>query len=145
MSIIIDNYEKIVKNIVTGISTGNIISKNAHNLQGLSVKELFRLFTAEFNLVFSSARSSEVTLEDNIIGIKLPNTPLHISNINFKSLGDLEIPQDILSSVSSDNVLYLDVTNTNVPINYISVNNVITIEYVTFNTSATDTMPEEIL
>jgi len=145
MSIIIDNYETIVKAIVSAINDGTIISKNSHQLQGLSVKELFKLFNQEFNLVFKREHVvTGVTLENNILSIPLPKM-VFLSNMYFLSVGDVVLPTDIQLSISSDNVLFFDVTNLNVPSNVITQHSHITIDYVAFNNNVIDPsfLPEE--
>lgn len=135
MSVIIDNYETIVKAIVSAIDDGTIISRNSHLLQGKSIKELFKLFNDEFNLIFKRERVvTGVTLENNILSIPLPKM-VYLSNMYFLSVGDVALPTDIQLSISTDNVLFFDITGTNVPLDRITQYSHITIDYVTFNTN----------
>ena len=134
MGIVLDNYRTIVKNIVQSINDGTIISRNAHELEGRSTVELFKLFTQEFNLVHHKAKVvNGLTINDEILGIPLPSKAVHISAINFHGIGEVDIQHDLALNCSVENVLYFDLNNLNVPRGVITINSLITIDYVTFN------------
>lgn len=133
MSIIIDNYKTIVKTIVKGIRNGDIISNNSDKLEGLNTKELFKLFTQEFNLVhYKSKIVSGLYFKDDILGIPFPNKCVFINNIYFNGIGDVEISEE-LSLNLSNNVLYFDLNALNIPKQWISQHSVVTLDYVGYN------------
>ena len=138
MGIILDNYRTIVKNIVQSISDGTIISRNSHELDGRTTSELFKLFTQEFNLVQHKEKIvTGINIIDNILSIPLPSKAVHISNINFLGIGEVDIQHDLALNCSTENFLYFDLNNLNVPRDSITINNIITIDYITFNNNIT--------
>jgi len=133
VGIILENYRTIVKNIVQSIDDGTIVSRNSHKLDGLTTIELFRLFTQEFNLVFHKAKVVTATIDDEILGIRIPSKAIHISNINFAGIGDVDIQHDLALNTSVENILYFDLNNLNIQRNNITTHNLITIDYVSYN------------
>lgn len=134
MSIIIDNYETIVKTIVKCIRDGSIISNNSDKLEGLNTKELFKLFTQEFNLVHSKSKIvSGLYFENNILGIPFPNKCVFVNNIYFNGIGDIEISEELSLNLSDDNVLYFDLNALNIPSQWISQHSIVTLDYVGYN------------
>jgi len=134
MSIIINNYETIVKTIVSEIRNGNIISKNSEQLETYSIKELFNLFTQEFNLVhYKNKIITGLTIVDNILRIPILDKPVYIDSIYFAGLGEIEIIDGLVNDIGIDNALYFDLDLVNIDQKWISINSVITINYVGFN------------
>jgi hypothetical protein len=133
MSVIIDNYETIVRTIVSGIRDGTIISKNTDSLEGLSVKELFHTFVSEFDFVhYKDKVITGLTIDDGILSIPFPNKVVYIDNIYFNGIGDIEINEE-LSQHMVDNHLYFDITALNIPSQWITDNSVLTLNYVGYN------------
>jgi len=134
MSIIINNYKTIVKTIVQEIRNGHIISKNSEQLESYSVKELFKLFTQEFNLIhYKNKIITGLTIVDNILRIPVPNKPVYIDSIYFAGLGEIEISTELVTDIGIDNALYFDLNSINIDPKWITINSVITINYVGFN------------
>ena len=130
---ILDNYETIVRNIVQGIRDGTIISNNSDKINSLSVKELFQLFTNEFNLNFHKDRIiSGLTLSDDILGIPIPIDCIFINDIYFNDIGRVNLSENILLNKSLDNIVYFDLTNVQVPRSQITRYIAITLSYVSF-------------
>ncbi len=134
MGIILENYRTIVKNIVQSIDDGTIISRNSHLLEGRTTTELFRLFTQEFNLVFHKSKIvNGLTIDDEILGIPIPSKAIHISSINFTGIGEVDIQHDLALNCSVENILYFDLNNLNIPRSNITIHNLITIDYVSYD------------
>lgn len=137
MSIIISNYENITRTIVSNIRNGNLISANSDKLEGLTTKELFNLFTQEFNLKFYTEKVTELYYDETTgaLGIPFTNKVSHISKIYFNGVGDLELSDGLSLTLSSDNFLYFDLNTLNIPDKWISKYSIITLEYIGFEVS----------
>ena len=136
MSIIIDNYETIVRTLVHNIRSGKIISKNSEQIDGLNTKDLFNLFTKEFNLTFYNEKIISGLYydeENKVLGVPFQHKVAYIQNIYFNGIGDLDISEDISSSISSDNFLYFDLSSLNIPNKWLGQHSVLTINYIGFN------------
>ncbi len=142
MGIILENYEKIVKNIVSGIVDGTIVSHNAHNFQGKSAKELFRMFSAEFDFKYHQDKIiTGLTIENDLLGIPIPENALNIISMRFNDIGVAELPENVLDNKAGDK-LYLDLQNTDQNITPFIL---IHLSYISFNTIAGTSFPEEVL
>jgi len=89
---VIENYEKIVKNIVRSIRNGTISTLNSNKLQSYSAAELFKMFSDKFN--FKQGRIKVYpdyyinALGEVILSLTLPFEVLYLTDIYFKGIGE---------------------------------------------------------
>ena len=129
---IIENYEKIVKNIVRSIRNGTITSKNSNKLQGYSAAELYSMFVNSFNFKQGRIKITPTyvvnSLDDIVLTIELPFSILYLTDIYFKGIGEtIEIgfygPANIITfNLSNTNVDHTLFTNSECYVDYIEYN-----------------------
>ncbi len=127
---ITSNYETIVKNIVKYIRNGTIISNNTEKIENHTVKELFSLFTNEFDLNFHTIQLP-ISIENEILKIHIPTDCIFINELYLNSVGKIITP--VFDNISIDSDIYFDLLTLKIPRNLITQYQTLTLKYISYN------------
>lgn len=89
---LMENYEKIVKNIIRAIQNGTISSRNARKLQNYTAAELFNVFMSKYNLQIVQEQTTPlIDLNTMTLTLVLKNHAMGLVSIYLEDVGDIDI------------------------------------------------------